>query len=56
MAHLLVVESWIDLDGHLLLAHDPWTGIGGTDGFVRTPGRPGLGVEETGEVGREDVA
>ncbi|WP_413798008.1 enolase C-terminal domain-like protein [Streptomyces iranensis] len=61
--HLADRARWIDLDGHLLLAHDPWTGIGGTDGVVRTSGRPGLGVRrrttaegtEGGEH-REDVA
>ncbi|WP_262698759.1 MULTISPECIES: enolase C-terminal domain-like protein [Streptomyces] len=42
--HLADRARWIDLDGHLLLAHDPWTGIGGADGVVRTSGRPGLGV------------
>ncbi|WP_030244338.1 MULTISPECIES: dipeptide epimerase [unclassified Streptomyces] len=52
--HLADRARWTDLDGHLLLAHDPWTGIGGTDGVVRTTGRPGLGVEEV--VVREDVA
>ncbi|NYI07906.1 mandelate racemase/muconate lactonizing enzyme family protein [Allostreptomyces psammosilenae] len=35
---------WADLDGHLLLADDPWEGIGGEDGTVRAPARPGLGV------------
>ncbi|MFJ4468464.1 mandelate racemase/muconate lactonizing enzyme family protein [Streptomyces sp. NPDC089424] len=44
--HLADRARWADLDGHLLLAHDPWTGIGGADGFVRAPDRPGLGVEE----------
>ncbi|MFD5083819.1 dipeptide epimerase [Kitasatospora sp. NPDC058406] len=42
--HLADRARWIDLDGHLLLAHDPWQGIGGTDGTVRTPDRAGLGV------------
>ncbi|GAA4041959.1 dipeptide epimerase [Streptomyces shaanxiensis] len=45
---------WTDLDGHLLLAHDPWHGIGGADGFVRASARPGLGVEEV--TAHEDVA
>ncbi|WP_063732800.1 dipeptide epimerase [Streptomyces sp. RTd22] len=61
--HLAGHARWTDLDGHLLLAHDPWTGIGGTDGVVRASGRPGLGVrplattEEEGEEGRhENVA
>ncbi|WP_329205108.1 dipeptide epimerase [Streptomyces sp. NBC_00683] len=44
--HIADRARWIDLDGHLLLAHDPWTGIGGTDGFVGTTGRPGLGVRQ----------
>ncbi|WP_243792378.1 dipeptide epimerase [Saccharopolyspora gloriosae] len=42
--HLAGHASWIDLDGHLLLAHDPWDGIGGIDGTLRLSGRPGLGV------------
>ncbi|MFJ7077415.1 dipeptide epimerase [Streptomyces sp. NPDC098781] len=45
---------WVDLDGHLLLAHDPWRGIGGADGFVRTSALPGLGIEEV--TAHEDVA
>ncbi len=42
--HLADRARWIDLDGHLLLAHDPWEGIGGQDGTVRAPDRAGLGV------------
>lgn len=42
--HLVDRARWVDLDGHLLLAHDPWTGIGGADGTVRPAPRPGLGV------------
>ncbi|MFD8686472.1 enolase C-terminal domain-like protein [Streptomyces sp. NPDC059651] len=42
--HLADRARWADLDGHLLLAHDPWTGIGGTDGTVRASSHPGLGV------------
>ncbi|MFD6874206.1 MULTISPECIES: enolase C-terminal domain-like protein [unclassified Streptomyces] len=42
--HLADRARWVDLDGHLLLAVDPWTGIGGADGTVRPSGRPGLGV------------
>lgn len=42
--HLADRARWTDLDGHLLLAHDPWTGIGGADGTVRVSSHPGLGV------------
>lgn len=42
--HLVDRARWVDLDGHLLLAGDPWTGIGGTDGTVRAGGGPGLGI------------
>ncbi|MFF8291466.1 mandelate racemase/muconate lactonizing enzyme family protein [Streptomyces sp. NPDC016309] len=42
--HLADRARWTDLDGHLLLADDPWTGIGGADGTVRTGRKPGLGV------------
>ncbi|MFF7137171.1 MULTISPECIES: enolase C-terminal domain-like protein [unclassified Streptomyces] len=52
--HLADRARWTDLDGHLLLAHDPWSGVGGADGVVRANGLPGLGVEEV--VVREDVA
>ncbi|MFF2214181.1 dipeptide epimerase [Streptomyces antibioticus] len=52
--HLADRARWADLDGHLLLARDPWSGIGGQDGFVRTSDRPGLGVEEV--AAHEDVA
>ncbi|MGW2334818.1 dipeptide epimerase [Streptomyces sp. NPDC001685] len=46
--HLADRARWTDLDGHLLLAHDPWTGIGGEDGWVRVSGSPGLGVAPRG--------
>ncbi|MFP8942505.1 enolase C-terminal domain-like protein [Streptomyces fenghuangensis] len=38
--HLADRARWADLDGHLLLAHDPWQGIGGADGTVRATGCP----------------
>jgi L-alanine-DL-glutamate epimerase-like enolase superfamily enzyme len=45
--HLVDRARWVDLDGHLLLADDPWSGIGGPDGVVRPSGRTGLGVRRT---------
>ncbi|BCJ61848.1 enolase C-terminal domain-like protein [Micromonospora endophytica] len=42
--HLTGGARWLDLDGHLLLADDPWTGIGGHDGVLRLTDEPGLGV------------
>ncbi|MEU9875789.1 mandelate racemase/muconate lactonizing enzyme family protein [Streptomyces phaeochromogenes] len=53
--HLADRARWADLDGHLLLADDPWTGIGGADGVVRASDLPGLGVRER-RVGCEDAA
>lgn len=49
--HLADRARWADLDGHLLLAHDPWAGIGGAGGVVRATGAPGLGVEPRGAKG-----
>uniref|UniRef100_A0AAU2K044 Dipeptide epimerase n=1 Tax=Streptomyces sp. NBC_00049 TaxID=2903617 RepID=A0AAU2K044_9ACTN len=45
--HLADRARWVDLDGHLLLADDPWTGIGGAGGTVRAANRAGLGVRRT---------
>ncbi|MFI9526593.1 enolase C-terminal domain-like protein [Micromonospora rosaria] len=42
--HLAGYARWVDLDGHLLLADDPWTGLGGHDGTLHLTGTPGLGV------------
>jgi L-alanine-DL-glutamate epimerase-like enolase superfamily enzyme len=42
--HLAGQARWTDLDGHLLLADDPWAGIGGHDGVLALDGTPGLGV------------
>ncbi|WP_458682624.1 enolase C-terminal domain-like protein [Prescottella equi] len=42
--HLASLARWCDLDGHLLLAWDPWTGLGGEDGTLRPRKVAGLGV------------
>jgi L-alanine-DL-glutamate epimerase-like enolase superfamily enzyme len=36
----------VDLDGNLLLAHDPWPGVEFRDGLQLPSTRPGLGVHE----------
>jgi L-alanine-DL-glutamate epimerase-like enolase superfamily enzyme len=45
-AHLAPLADMIDLDGHLLLADDPFEGIGGDNGQLTLTDRPGLGVRE----------
>jgi L-alanine-DL-glutamate epimerase-like enolase superfamily enzyme len=42
-AHLAPLADWLDLDGHLHLADDPWTGLAGPGGTL-TPAGSGLGV------------
>ena len=36
--------DWLDLDGNLLVANDPWKGLKLTDGRWELPEAPGLGV------------
>ena len=45
-AQLAPLADWIDLDGHLLLADDPFEGIGGAHGRLTLNDRPGLGLIE----------
>ncbi|MGH9798454.1 MAG: enolase C-terminal domain-like protein, partial [Candidatus Polarisedimenticolia bacterium] len=44
-AHLAPLADHVDLDGHLLLADDPFRGLGLHDGRLVLPDRPGVGVE-----------
>lgn len=44
-AQLLDVVDWADLDGHLLLADDPYSGPDVAGGRIATPAGPGLGVD-----------
>lgn len=43
-AHLSPLVDFVDLDGHLLLADDPYTGMRLEDGRVLPSAEPGLGV------------
>ncbi|MFN2421658.1 MAG: dipeptide epimerase [Gemmatimonadota bacterium] len=44
-AHLAPLADWVDLDGHLLLADDPFVGLRFEEGRVLpSPDAPGLGV------------
>jgi L-alanine-DL-glutamate epimerase-like enolase superfamily enzyme len=46
-AHIASLMDYVDLDGNLLLASDPWPGVRFTGGGVQLPSdRPGLGVEQ----------
>jgi L-alanine-DL-glutamate epimerase-like enolase superfamily enzyme len=39
------LADFLDLDGHWLLAHDPFRGAPGERGAITLSDRPGLGVE-----------
>jgi L-alanine-DL-glutamate epimerase-like enolase superfamily enzyme len=43
-AHIASLMDHVDLDGNLLLAHDPWPGVELVDGVQVPSDRPGLGV------------
>ncbi len=43
-AAIASLADWVDLDGHLLLAGEPFTGLRFEDGRVLPSGEPGLGV------------
>ena len=44
-AHIAIARDWVDLDGHLLLAEQPYVGLELRDGRVLPAEQPGLGVE-----------
>jgi L-Ala-D/L-Glu epimerase len=50
-AHLAPLADWLDLDGHLHLAEDPWTGLAGQGGVLMARGS-GLGVSRRDRGGR----
>jgi len=43
-AHLSSLADWVDLDGHFLLAKDPYQGLGFEDGVVKVSEKAGLGI------------
>jgi L-Ala-D/L-Glu epimerase / N-acetyl-D-glutamate racemase len=43
-AQIASLADWVDLDGHLLLAEEPFRGLGLVDGRVLPSAEPGLGV------------
>jgi L-alanine-DL-glutamate epimerase-like enolase superfamily enzyme len=45
-AHLSPLVDFADLDGHLLVANDPWDGVAVRDGRLVLPDRPGLGLRK----------
>ena len=47
-AQLLPLVRWPDLDSHLNLIDDPFTGLHGEGDRLRPPGGPGLGIEAGG--------
>ena len=47
-AQLAPLADYLDLDGHWLLKHDPFTGAPGERGAIVLSERPGLGVQRAG--------
>ena len=47
-AQLTGLVDFVDLDGAMLLADDPFEGIVYESGHIRLPSGPGLGVEPRG--------
>lgn len=47
-AHLSPLVDWADLDGHLLIANDPYVGVAVEQGKLVLPSGPGLGLTKRG--------
>jgi len=45
-AHLTPLADYVDLDSHILIANDPYSGVTLEDGKLVLPDRPGIGVVE----------
>jgi L-Ala-D/L-Glu epimerase / N-acetyl-D-glutamate racemase len=52
-AHLTPLVDYVDLDGALLLGHDPYEGVTFDSGKIILPDRPGLGVRPRGAAASE---
>jgi L-alanine-DL-glutamate epimerase-like enolase superfamily enzyme len=50
-AHVSPLVDYADLDGHLLVANDPWEGVAVRDGRLVLPDRPGLGLRRLEHAG-----
>ena len=50
-AHLSPLVDYTDLDGHLLIEKDPYSGVGVVDGRLILPERPGIGVVASSGMG-----
>jgi len=48
MSQLGSFARWLDLDGNVLLAHDPYCGVGNEAGHLILHGKPGLGITRRG--------
>ena len=48
-AHLSPLVDYADLDGHLLIENDPYSGVDVVEGKLVLPQRPGIGVVISGE-------
>ncbi len=46
-AHLAPLVDWVDLDGNLFLARDPFAGVAHASGKLTLSDRPGLGILES---------
>jgi L-alanine-DL-glutamate epimerase-like enolase superfamily enzyme len=49
-AQLAPLVDYVDLDGHLLLAEDPFTGLDHQNGKLILSTQPGLGVSAKGSI------
>jgi len=47
MSQLGSYARWLDLDGNVLLAEDPYRGVGNQAGKIRLLDKPGLGIEKS---------